>query len=329
MCPAPVPNCEGHPLCTGLWLILEATNTQSWHNDCVFYLKRKLMRLRFALSLTLVCMSIFAPSVSASSSKAYTLEAVYANDSPATVQIVYTPPDFPAQAPIIYGTGFFIGDQGYFITADHVVDKYEKGTPRETAVIHQRDGNGTGLWFELVEEDKEHDLALCKVIGGFPLKKALRILKEQAGRPPASLRPVTSLVVADRVVKAGEPIALLGFPLGAFVTPVIQGGNVAATNAVLMAAYNFPGFHGQDNFIVSVAGNHGNSGGPVISLSTNEVVGVLVQYVPAPLIRTADGNQIPQQSGLMVAVPTKYVIQLLKQNHVSLKAITLKDDLVF
>ncbi len=270
-----------------------------------------------------------ASAVSSSLPKTYTLETVYENDSPATLQIVYMPPDFPAQPSIVYGTGFFVGDQGYFITADHVVDKYEKGTPRETAVIHQQDGGGIGLWFELVEEDKQHDLALCKIIGGFSLKKSSRLLQGQTGRPRKSLRRVTSFAVADRVIKAGEPIALLGFPLGAFVTPVIQGGNVAATNAILTSAYNFPGFHGGDNFIVSVAGNHGNSGGPVISLTTNEVIGVLVQYVPAPLITTADGYQIPQQSGLMVAVPTKFVIQLLKHNHVALKTITLKDDLAF
>ena len=287
------------------------------------------MRIRFEIALILGYMSSFASAFSSNSPQKYTLEDVYENDSPATLQIVYTPPSFPAQPSVVYGTGFFVGDQGYFITADHVVDRYEKGTPREAAVIHQRDGNGIGLWFELVEEDKEHDLALCKIIGGFPLKKSSQLLKEQKGRPQESLRPVTSFAAADRVIKAGEPIALLGFPLGAFVTPVIQGGNVATTNAVLTSAYNFPGFHGRDNFVVSVAGNHGNSGGPVISLSTNEVIGVMVQYVPAPLITTADGNQIPQQSGLMVAVPTKFVVQLLKHNHVLLKTISLKDDLAF
>ena len=287
------------------------------------------MKISFGLVLSLVCLGSCTSALAFSPSQKYTLEEVYESDSPATLQIVYTPPNFPAVPSIIYGTGFLVGDQGYFITASHVVDKYEKGTSRETAVVHQRDGNGSGLWFDLVEEDKEHDLALCKIIGVFPLKKSSQILKEQNGRPQQSLRPVTSLAVADRLIKAGEPIALLGFPLGAFVTPVIQGGNVAATNAVLTSAYNFPGFHGRDNFLVSVSGNHGNSGGPVISLSTNEVIGVLVQYVPAPLITTPDGNQIPQQSGLMVAVPAKFVIQLLKHNNLALKTITLKDSLAF
>jgi hypothetical protein len=57
---------------------------------------------------------------STTSQKTITLEEVYEYDSPATLQIMYTPPNFPAQPPIIYGTGYLVGHQGYFITADHL-----------------------------------------------------------------------------------------------------------------------------------------------------------------------------------------------------------------
>ena len=40
----------------------------------------------------------------------------------------------------------------------------------------------------------------------------------------------------------------------------------------------------KDLLIVSVSGNHGNSGCPVISLLTGRVAGMIVQYVPAPLL---------------------------------------------
>ncbi len=102
------------------------------------------------------------------------------------------------------------------------MEKYKKGTGWGTAIIHQRDGNGSGLWFQLVEEDKEHDVALYRISGGLHLLQSSQLVKEQTRRPQESLHPVTSFAVADRVITPGEPIALLGFPLGAFVTPVRQ-----------------------------------------------------------------------------------------------------------
>lgn len=243
------------------------------------------------------------------------LVQVASDDSPAILQMAYwgqngsDPNSFNVD-----GTGFLVGRDGYFITAAHVLERYKASTGQLTAVIHQRDGSGSGLWFEVIEKDREHDLALCKLLGFKPTN-------EPSGgpRPKLTFRPVTSLAVSAEPAKAGELIAMIGFPLGSFVSPIVQIGNIAATDAMLESVPNFPaGKH--ELLIVSAAGNHGNSGCPVISLETGKTLGMIIQYVPAPLLSMRDSQgerEVPQQSGLMVAVPAKWILQLLDRHGIS------------
>ena len=67
---------------------------------------------------------------------------------------------------------------------------------------------------------------------------------------------------------------------------------------------------------MSVSGNMGNSGSPVISLRTGKVIGVIVQAVPSPLW-SAQAVPIKQNSGIMLAVPALWIHDLLTRNHVS------------
>jgi hypothetical protein len=223
------------------------------------------------------------------------------------------------------GSGFLVGREGYFITAAHVLARYKASSGQQTATIHQRDRNGTGIWFDVVEIDQEHDIALCKLIGFKPMK-------EPSGgtRPKASYRPITSLEISRESAVAGEPIAIVGYPLGSFASPVIQVGNIGATDAMLDVVPSFPAGR-RDLLIVSVSGNHGDSGCPVISLLTGRVVGMIIQYVPAPLLSVGQGllrQDIPQQSGLMIAVPAQWVIQMLTRHGVANTAIAPREHLV-
>jgi S1-C subfamily serine protease len=69
---------------------------------------------------------------------------------------------------------------------------------------------------------------------------------------------------------------------------------------------------------ISVEASHGNSGGPFIDLESQRVTGVLDAFVPAPL---QPGQQIYNPttfcaSGIMLAVPAKWVEALLEKNHI-------------
>jgi len=76
---------------------------------------------------------------------------------------------------------------------------------------------------------------------------------------------------------------------------------------------------GRELLQISVSANHGNSGGPIIDLATGEVIGVLLQLVPAPL---AIGGQLHydagtfEMSGLMLAAPAAWVNTILAKNGV-------------
>jgi S1-C subfamily serine protease len=211
------------------------------------------------------------------------------------------------------------------LTAAHVLRRYKPKSGQLTATFHQRDKNGAGLWFDIVEIEENRDLALCKIENFSVAKEPPR--KPDAKRPWSSYRQVTSLEVSKTLPSPGELIAIIGYPLGSFASPVVQMGNIGATDALLNVVPPFPAGR-CDLLIVSASGNHGDSGCPVISLRTGEVLGVIDQYVPAPLL-TVNGQAIPQQSGLMVALPSQWVLDILNRHHVKMAPITFKEDMVF
>jgi S1-C subfamily serine protease len=182
----------------------------------------------------------------------------------------------PEKAGVV-GTGFLINEDGYFVTAAHVLALYESDSAQLTATIRQKDGNGGGRWFDVIDKDESRDLALCKIKGFTP-----HFPKAMVADHPDSQTPFASLQVSDGTVQTGQFVVLAGFPLGSW-NPTIQLGTIAAVKTVSPLAGRVPA--GQRELLqISVSGNKGNSGSPVISLDSGKVVGVIVQAVPAPAV---------------------------------------------
>jgi S1-C subfamily serine protease len=84
----------------------------------------------------------------------------------AVIDVTYWPDADNTQTRIIatgvQGSAFLINSDGYFITAAHVLEHYQPNSAHLTVSMKQRDGNGIGARFDVVEKDKAHDLALCK-----------------------------------------------------------------------------------------------------------------------------------------------------------------------
>jgi hypothetical protein len=58
---------------------------------------------------------------------------------------------------------------------------------------------------------------------------------------------------------------------------------------------------------------------------------MIIQYVPAPLLSIGQGplrQDVPQQSGLMVAVPAQWITQIMSRHSVSNTGIAPKEHLV-
>lgn len=139
--------------------------------------------------------------------------------------------------PVSQGSGFFISEDGYLVTNNHVVD----GGSNFTVVMD----DGTEIDAKLVGTDPRTDLAVLKV-------------DEE--------RKFTYVDFADdEKVRVGDWVVAVGNPFG-------LGGTVTA--GIVSARGRDIGAGPYDDFIqIDAAVNRGNSGGPAFNL-TGEVVGI-------------------------------------------------------
>ncbi len=135
------------------------------------------------------------------------------------------------------GSGFFISDDGYVVTNNHVIDKEKSVT-----VITD---DGAEYTAKVVGKDDKTDLALLKV--------------DAAGKK------FTYVKFSDGNVRVGDWVVAVGNPFG-------LGGTVTA--GIVSARGREIGAGPYDDFLqIDAAVNRGNSGGPTFNLQ-GEVVGV-------------------------------------------------------
>lgn len=139
--------------------------------------------------------------------------------------------------PVSQGSGFFISEDGYIVTNNHVVE----GGQTFTIVLD----DGAELDAKLVGTDQRTDLAVLKVDAD---------------------RDFTYVAFADdNEIRVGDWVVAVGNPFG-------LGGTVTA--GIVSARGRDIGAGPYDDFIqIDAAVNRGNSGGPAFNLS-GEVVGI-------------------------------------------------------
>ena len=315
------------------------------------------MRKTFSLSLLLALPFTLAfgqagnPIPKSPSSLADTIKLV----SPSVVQITYQMDQFPEETRRALGrlflsgpagTGFIVNEDGYVITALHVLSFFDNvhgfpvgghtypagrnrllvGIPfanTDTGRLKMRAAYSE-ISFTVVDTDSVHDLALLKI--------------ERRGFVLGAARPRTAKYVATFSVarpEDGEEIAVSGYPLGKSVLVTTSGAVASSwgyeeTNEALLGrpGLTVPGT--KDIFLVDLHLNHGNSGGPVYSIETGAVVGVADAYAlednvmlapspgdkPDPAFDQASGRALVTNAGLGIVVPARYVVALLEKNNV-------------
>jgi len=140
--------------------------------------------------------------------------------------------------PTSQGSGFFISEDGYLVTNNHVV-----GDGAEFTIVMD---NGDELGAKLVGKDERTDLAVLKVD------------REDRKFTYVSFADDSKIRVGDWVVAVGNPFGL--------------GGTVTA--GIVSARGRDIGAGPYDDFIqIDAAVNRGNSGGPAFNLN-GEVVGI-------------------------------------------------------
>jgi hypothetical protein len=133
-----------------------------------------------------------------------------ADMTPAILQVTYWGENGRDPATFnVEGTAFLVGRDGYFVTAAHVLERHKAKTSQLTVTIHQRDKNSVGMWFDEIEVDRDHDIALCRITGFTPRKEP-----KEGPIPKSAYKPITSLTISSESAKPAEAIEMIGYPLG-------------------------------------------------------------------------------------------------------------------
>ena len=153
------------------------------------------------------------------------------------------------------GTGFFITEDGYLLTNDHVVRDARRVKVRTRAGVFPA---------EIVKTDREQDLALLKVEGG-------------------TYKPLP--IASDSTVALGDSAFTIGFP-----NVEVQGLEPKYTDGKISS---LSGLHDDPSqYQISVQVQPGNSGGPLMS-RTGQAIGVVVAQLNEIRVLAVSGS-LPQ-----------------------------------
>jgi len=193
---------------------------------------------------------------------------------PAVVTVIGTIPGQmtffgPTGDRTVSGSGFFISEQGYILTNNHVVE----GTKELKIIL----SDGTEQKAEIVSTDKYSDIAVLKTEGKVPA--------------------VAALGNSDKL-NPGETVIAIGSPLGDFKNTVTVGVVSATGRSIDTGA----GYQIEDLIQTDAAINHGNSGGPLVNLA-GEVIGINTLVV-----RNSGMGDVAEGLGFAIPVNTARAI---------------------
>ncbi len=202
---------------------------------------------------------------------------------PAVVTVVGTIPgqsSFFGQSPdqTVSGSGFFISNQGYILTNNHVIE----GAKDLTVVL----SSGAQEKASLVGTDQYNDVAVLKVDGAVPA--------------------VASLGNSD-LLNPGETAIAIGSPLGDFKNTVTEGV-ISATGRSIDTGN---GYQMEGMLQTDAAINPGNSGGPLVNLA-GEVVGVNTL-----IVRNSGSGAVAEGLGFAIPINTAQAVatQLIQKGY--------------
>jgi serine protease Do len=245
--------------------------------------------------------------------------------------------------PTPLGTAFMISQEGVLLTAAHVIRAAveERGAELGDCVLESEVRFEKGSFvrracyggIELLRMHPNYDLAILKA--SWDKNRQQSWLASRKGFP--------FLKVSARSLEEGEPVYSVGYPLSE--ATVVEGpavmGNVTfggpgvvvgfshlcprVTSAIVASTVHFTGPMATDappvSYVLDKALNYGNSGGPIISVSTGNVYGVCREFqpviIPQPHLKNSGGEKmeimIPSLYGVASSLAVAEVLSSLRE----------------
>ncbi|MBH3398300.1 trypsin-like peptidase domain-containing protein [Pseudomonas fluorescens] len=194
----------------------------------------------------------------------------------------------------LLGSGFICSDKGYFLTCAHILDITKSiyiALPPESDSFPTIHGN-TFTFNEatIAQYDPLNDVALLKLSG-----------TTVTACPPPSI-----LFGDERSIDIGTSVCYFGFPF-AFNIPKVSQSIISAKTS---------NEHGARNLMLDTTVNNNNSGGQVVDISTNKVIGIVSgRFAPGgnQAVAWIGGQPIGQDSNISFASGISYAVDLLKE----------------
>jgi S1-C subfamily serine protease len=234
------------------------------------------------------------------------------------------------------GTGILVNDVGYVVTADHLIDMWAQFVQQSPAQIkkvvivipskpddsssHLPGPHATLVYdFDVVARDEKHDLALLKL--NLTSENSPFLAETLHGFDfPQGTKMVLSIGDApfSKNISPNSSIAMTGYSsyefYGGFETktgkvisgeiPDIATSELTDTVGLAVSSLNVP-YTISDYYQTDIASNKLFSGSPVYSAKNGDIIGMCIN--------------IANSSETSVIIPSRYVLDLLKNNSVNIK----------
>lgn len=262
----------------------------------------RLTRKTIALTLAAVAFALWHPGIIAAQEKPANDDAL----SPAICPIVYPVDQIPVERGyhyLFYGNGFFINEQGYLLTAAHVLSQLHGG--QAYVLLRQLAGPPQFVRATLVAVDRDHDVALLRATPN-PFRGTFEI----------GFLPLTS----DWLTRGRGVLAAARHPskpLDAYTLDATVDDRSTSEIFDFQFSQLDKGRSDTELFLFNHQVRRGQSGGPVVSAESHDVVGFVegqwLRSTLVPLTAAADQST----PGVGAAVPIHYAISLLQQKGIA------------
>jgi S1-C subfamily serine protease len=203
---------------------------------------------------------------------------------------------------VMRGTGFVVGNGTLIATNAHVLPIGMDTNSEEVLAVQVRPG-GKAAQLRMAKQyklDSSRDLALLQIAGD--------------ALPALTLQD-------DEVVREGQGIGYIGFPIGAALglSPVTHRGIISAITPIVLPGANAGHLNAKvirrlksgsfEVYQLDGTAYPGNSGGPVFEMERGKVIAIINMV----FIKGTKESALTQPSGISFAVPVQYLKDLLDE----------------